>query len=94
MACKCTQVEMELKIITALRVTLSKTNIVPGSRFGKEIRINDIAKRQLFFSVKNAVDKPPDCLLHKITPDDFEGFKKVADIIDAVIEEFECTGGE
>jgi len=92
MSCICTKTEIEIKVVTALRVVLKKSNITPASRFGKEIDIDEFAKRGLFFEVKRAVDdpKPSGCNLQVLTPNDFVKFKKVSDIINAVSKEFKC----
>ena len=95
MSCTCTKTEIEIKVVTALRVALSKSNITPASRFGREIDIDDFVKRGLFFVTKMAVDdtKASGCKLQTLTPDDFVKFKKVGDIINAVSKEFKCTDG-
>lgn len=92
MSCTCTKTEIEVKVVTALRTALNKSNITPASRFGREIDIDDNVKRGLFFNVKLAVDdaEPNGCNLQELTPDDFVQFKKVSDIIDAVSKEFKC----
>ena len=95
MSCTCTKTEIEIKVVTALRLTFNKSNIVPASRFGKEIDADDQARRGLFFRVKRAVDdpKPGGCSLRQLTPDDFAKFKTVRAIINAVAKEFKCTDG-
>jgi hypothetical protein len=95
MSCTCTKSDIETKVVIALRMALKKTNIIPESRFGQEIDIDEFVKRGLFFTVKLAVDDPePDgCKLEELTPDDFVKFKTVRDIINAVAKEFKCTDG-
>lgn len=89
MACDCKKDEIELLIIGALCAELDRDDIVPESRFGKEIKIDALGKRRLFAPVKRAVDND-NCTLSKLNEGDFEGFKKVKDIIDAVNKEFKC----
>jgi hypothetical protein len=90
MACKCSKSEIEFLVIGALCAALDRADVVPGSRFGKEIDIDPFAKRRLFVPVKRAVDHD-DCVLERLSEGDFENFKKVKDIIDAVVKEFECS---
>ncbi len=92
MSCSCTKTEIEIKVVTALRISLKKSNITPASRFGKEIDIDDNVKRGLFFVAKLAVDdgNPNGCDLQQLTPDDFARFRTVRDIINAVSNEFNC----
>lgn len=93
MSCTCTKTDIEIKVVTALRLAFNKTNIVPASRFGKEIDVDDFVKRGLFFRIKLAVDdpNPGGCSLQVLTPDDFVKFKTVRAIINAVAKEFKCT---
>ena len=95
MSCTCTKTNIEIKVVTALRLALKKSNITPASRFGKEIDIDEFVKRGLFFTVKLAVDdtKPTGCSLQELTPDDFVKFKTVRAIINAVVKEFKCADG-
>lgn len=90
MACTCKKSEIELLTVGALCAALDRDDIVPESRFGKEIKIDTLGKRRLFAPVKRAVDHG-DCELTKLNESDFESFKKVKDIIDAVNKEFKCT---
>lgn len=95
MSCTCTKTEIEIKVVTAVRLAFNNTNITPAARFGKEIDADDLAKRGLFFRVKRAVDdpQPGGCNLQTLTPDDFVKFKTVRAIINAVSKEFKCTDG-
>ena len=92
MSCTCTKTGIEIKVIAALCAAFKRNDITPASRFGIEIDADPPVKRGLFFVVKGAVDDVAGdgCKLHVLTPDDFEKFKKVADIIAAVSKEFKC----
>ncbi len=90
MACKCTKFEIEFLIIGALCVALRRSDVTTDSTLEGDLGLDKLAKRRLFTPVKRAVDHD-DCDLKKVRRKDFEGFKSVQDIIDAVNKEFQCT---
>ena len=90
MACNYTGQEIEQIVVGVYREQLGDDSITKFSRFGpgKEIDIDSDARRAFFFPIKQNVDRPPDCVITKLTPDDVQTAKTVGEIIDAICEEF------
>lgn len=91
MACNYTPDEIEGIVVDVYRKQLDDNSITRFSRFGpgKEIDIDGDARRAFFFPIKQNVDRPPDCVITKLTPEDVQSAKTVGEIIDAIVDEFE-----
>jgi hypothetical protein len=94
MACNYTRQEIEQIVVGVYRAQLGDDSITKFSRFGpgKEIDIDPDARRAFFFPIKQNIDRPPDCVITKLTPDDVQTAKTVGEIIDAICTEFGING--
>ena len=90
MACSLSCDEVESIVVRVYRDQLDDPTITRFSRFGvgKEIDIDAGARRAFFFPIKQNVDRLPNCIVAKLTPDGVESAKTVGDIIDAICKEF------
>jgi len=90
MACNFTRPEIERIVVGVYREQLGDDSITKFSRFGpgKEIDIDSDARRAFFFPIKQNIDRPPDCVIIKLTLGDVQTAKTVGEIIDAICEEF------
>ncbi len=90
MACDYTRLQIEQIVVGVYREQLHDDSITKFSRFGpgKEIDIQPEARRAFFFPIKQNIDRPPDCIITKLTPDDVQNAKTVGEIIDAICTEF------
>jgi hypothetical protein len=88
--CDYTRLEIENIVVGVYRMVLSDDSITKFSRFGpgKEIDIDSDARRAFFFPIKQNVDRPPNCVINKLTPDDVQKAKTVGEVIDAICDEF------
>lgn len=93
MACNYTPEEIEKIVVRVYRKQLDDDSISKFSRFGpgKEIDIDPDARRAFFFPIKQRIDRIPDCVITKLTPDDVQKAKTVGAIIDAIVEEFDLV---
>ena len=91
MACTYTPLQIEEIVVDVYQRRLGDDAITPFSRFGKEIDIDPDARRAFFFPIKQKIDRPPDCVITELTPDDVQKAKTVGDIINAIVEEFELV---
>lgn len=87
--------EIEICIVSVYREQLRDDSITRFSRFGpgKEIDIDSDARRAFFFPIKQRVDREPNFIITKFTPDCCQKAKCVGDIIDAICEEFGVGAG-
>ncbi len=90
MACDYTPQEIERIVVRVYRDRLGDKSITKFSRFGagKEIDIDPDTRRAFFFPIKQRIDRLPDCVISKLTPDDVQKAKTVGDIINAIAKEF------
>ena len=90
MACDYTPQEIEKIVVGVYRKQLKDDSITKFSRFGagKEIDIEPEARRAFFFPIKQNIDRKPDCVISKLTPDDVQKAKTVGEIISDIVEEF------
>lgn len=90
MACGYSRQEIEKIVVGVYRGILKDDTITKDSRFGpgKEIDIDDFARRLFFFPIKQSVDRVPDCIVRKLTPDKCQKAKTVGDIINEICKEF------
>ena len=90
MACGLTTDEVESIVVAVYRSQLDDPTITRFSRFGVgvEIDIDTFARRGFFFTIKQAVDRPPDCIITRLTPDAVQSAKTVSEIVDAINKEF------
>lgn len=88
--CSYSPQEIEQIVVGVYREQLDDDSITRFSRFGsgKEIDIDSQARRAFFFPIKQNIDREPDCIITKLTPDDVEKAKTVGEIIDAICDEF------
>jgi len=89
MSCNYTPQEIERLVVRVYRDVLGDKSITKFSRFGpgKEIDIDPDARRAFFFPLKQKIDRLPECEITKLTPEDVQRAKTVAQIIDAIVEE-------
>ena len=90
MACTYTPQEIEKIVVGVYRKQLNDDSITKFSRFGagKEIDIDSDARRAFFFPIKQKVDRAPDCVISKLSPEDVQNAKTVGEIINDIVEEF------
>ena len=93
MACNYTPDDIEIIVVDVYREILKDDSITKFSRFavGKEIDIDSDARRAFFFPIKQKIDRVPDCVITKLTPDDVQKARTVGDIINAIVKEFELV---
>jgi len=93
MACNYTRPEIEQIVVGIYREQLNDASITRFSRFGagKEIDIDLDARRAFVFPIKQNIDRPPDCVITKLTLGDVQAAKTVGEIVDAICEEFEIA---
>ncbi len=91
MGCNYTPLEIEEIVVDVYQRQLGDDAITPFSRFGKEIDIDPDTRRAFFFPIKQNIDRPPNCVITELTPDDVQNARTVGDIIDAIVEEFELV---
>jgi len=93
MACTYTPQEIESIVVRVYRRQLDDDGITKFSRFGpgREIDIDSDARRAFFFPIKQNIDRPPDCVIRQLTPDDVQRATTVGAIIDAIVDEFEAV---
>jgi hypothetical protein len=93
MTCNYKRSEIERIVVRTYRKLQDDDTITRFSRFGagKEIDIDEFARRLYFFPIKQNVDRVPDCVIKKLTPDKVLKAKTVGDVIDAICKEFEIT---
>jgi len=91
MACDYKRSEIERLVVRTYRRIQDDNSITRFSRFGpgKEIDIDEFARRLYFFPIKQTVDRVPDCVITKLTPDKVQKAKTVGDVIDAICKEFD-----
>jgi len=95
MACEYTKDEIEKLVVGVYRGILKDGTITRFSRFGpgNEIDIDSNAKRLFFFPIKQTVDRVPNCIVMKLTPDACQRAKTVGDIVDEICDEFGLNEG-
>jgi hypothetical protein len=93
MPCTYTPQEIEKIVVRVYRDQLRDGSITKFSRFGpgREIDIDSDARRAFFFPIKQNIDRPPDCVIRRLTPDDVQRATTVGAIIDAIADEFEAV---
>ena len=94
MDCNYTRKQIERLVVGVYRGILKDPSITKFSRFGagKEIDIDDNARRLFFFPIKQTVDRVPDCVVTKLTPNKCQKAKTVGEISDAICKEFGING--
>ncbi|HZT60678.1 MAG TPA: hypothetical protein VFA21_18885 [Pyrinomonadaceae bacterium] len=90
MACGYTRDDIEEIVVNVYSGILKDPSLTKDSRFGmgNEIPIDDNAKRLFFFPIEKSVDRVPDCILKKFSPDVCQKAKTIGDVIDAICKEF------
>lgn len=93
MACGYSRNQIRDIVLGVYRGLLNDPTIVSASRFGagKEIDIDDHARGMFAFPIKQSVDKVPDCIVTKLTPDKCKKAKTVGDVVDEICKEFKIT---
>lgn len=93
MACDYTRKEIDRLVVRTYRRIQDDDTITRFSRFGpgKEIDIDEFARRLYFFPIKQTVDRAPDCIVTKLTPNKCQKAKTVGEIIDEICKEFGIT---
>lgn len=90
MPCGFSRNEITDIVVGVYRGLLNDPTITSKSRFGpnKEIDIDDHARGMFAFPIKQSVDRVPDCIVTKLTPDKCKSAKTVGDVIDEICNEF------
>lgn len=94
MTCDYTRKQIERIVVRVYRRIQKDNTITRFSRFGpgKEIDIDEFARQQYFFPIKQKIDREPDCVVTKLTPIKCQKAKTVGEIIDAICKEFDING--
>jgi len=90
MPCNYLAPEIEQLVVLVYREILNDDTITRFSRFGpgKEIDIDSDARRAFYFPLKQRIDRTPDCVISKLTPDDVQKAKTVGEVVDEISDEF------